>query len=86
VRWLADALCVGWLTSARFVVGAVRCGASERAVAFVLRSFAVRRWLRVAALYLCLGYREDEIIHYPGPGFRKQGGSPLLHLIFPSLL
>jgi hypothetical protein len=55
-------------------------------VAFVLRSFAVRRWLRVAALYLCLGYREDEIIHYPGPGFRKQGGSPLLHLIFPSLL
>ena len=41
VRWLADALCVGWLTSARFVVGAVRCGASERAVAFVLRSFVV---------------------------------------------
>ena len=24
VRWLADALCVGWLTSARFVGGAVR--------------------------------------------------------------
>ena len=66
VRWLADALCVGWLTSARFVVGAVRCGASERAVAFVLRSFVVVvatwsgrravRWLvvRSLAVRLCL--------------------------------